>query len=261
MASTDSGLPNYVRERLRRVIETTGYPVVVEQVGMLEFDSEVGYGSADSPRHQIRVSHEYVEHRAHFILSSLAKIQRFFDAPDTERRVPVVDMHGRLAADEELELARRAPGVSRQVLLQMSNHLHVGLARQLLSFPLDLRVEQELYGAIHEHHGLQIAYLTRQVGDFEAHFSREIEAFSPPKTYAASSAMNYALAHFCADVTGEALPRPIRRSPHAGIGRNLLHLLEKLADVPGHVGDRQLQDAWATTLGLQHLYSWSRDGR
>jgi hypothetical protein len=84
----------------------------------------------------------------HFVLSSLAKIERFFDAPDAERRVPVVDMNGRLSADEELELSRRAPGITRQVLLKMSNHLHVGLARQLLSFPLDLRVEQELYGAL-----------------------------------------------------------------------------------------------------------------
>src|SRR5262245_54314679 len=123
MASADWGLPDYVRERLKRVIETTGYPVTIEEIDVLEFDSEVGYASRASPRHHIRISKAYAEHRAHFILSSLVKIQRFFDPLVSVRRVPVVDVNGRLPANEELELARRVPGIPRQVLLQMSNHL------------------------------------------------------------------------------------------------------------------------------------------
>jgi len=77
MALADASLPAYVRQKLKKVIESTGYPVVIEDVDVLEFDSEVRYGSIANPRHHIRISKAYAQHRAHFILSSMVKVQRF----------------------------------------------------------------------------------------------------------------------------------------------------------------------------------------
>jgi hypothetical protein len=250
-------LPSYLRSLLERVICKTGYRVAIEEVELLEFDSEVRYASADAPIHHIRVSRDFRDHRSHFVLSSLAKIDRYFSTPTADRRLPVVDMAGRLAHDEETVLRRRLPGAPEALIAEVSNRLFVGLARQLLSFPLDLRVERELYDCYQAHHPLQLAYLARQVRDFEPHFSPQVESVSPPKAYAASSAMNCAFAEICAGLTGERLPRVVRYSRHRLRGEELLHALDACSTVGGHAGDRLAQDSWAQTLGLRDLYAWS----
>ncbi len=257
MLTDPAELPPYVRTLLENVIAITGYRVAIEEAELLECDSEVRYASAEAPIHHIRVSPEFRDHRAHFILSSLAKIGRYFSAAPTDRRLPIVDVAGRLPQQEEAELRQRLSGAPEALIAEMSNRLHVGLARQVLSFPLDLRVEQELYGALPEHQPLQLAYLRRQVTDFEPHFSPAIEVVSPPTAYAASSAMNCAFAEFCSGLTGERLPRAVRYSSHRAQGDRLLGALSTVASGQGHVGDRQAQDAWAQLLGLRGLYKWT----
>lgn len=250
-------LPGYVLAAVEHVIEISGFPVTVHEEDYLEFDSVVRFASPSSPQHEISYSPSYREFASHFVFSSVEKIRRYFAAPVHERLVPCMVGRGYLPADEQEELARRLICVSPRDLPAVSRQLHGGLVRQLTSFPLDARVERDLFATVSEHRDRQTAYLRRQLKDLELHFSRAIEAFSPPKTYAAASAMNCAFAEVCAGLTGERSPRGARHSAHREQGTQLVTLLNSIRE-PGHQGDRQVTDAWALQLGLRACYEWIR---
>lgn len=256
MLTNPQDLPVYIRQRLEQVIRTTGSKVAIEEAEQLEFDSEVGYASGNSAVHHIRYTKSYCDHREHFILSSLEKIARFFAAPADQRYLPVI-LREYLPREEEAELARRVPSVSGLLVRELSQRLAVGLVRQLLSFPLDVRVELELSTTLPEHRERQLAYMRAQLQDLQPHFSLQIEAFSPPWSYAASSTMNCAFAEVCARLTGERPARAIRFSPYRKQGQRLVELLDQVAE-QGHVGDRQAQDRWAMELQMVGWHDWIR---
>jgi len=247
--------PSYVRERVEQVVAQTGYTVVIQEEVHLEFDSVVRFASPLSPRHEISYSPAYRAFASHFVLSSLEKIRRYFAAPVVDRYVPSLVGSGYLPADEELELERRLIRVSPHVVAAVSRQLQSGLVRQLTSFPLDARVELDLFATVPEHREQQLAYLRRQLMDLEPHFSLKIAALSPPRTYAASSAMNCAFAELCSRLTGERPSRRAEESPHRLQGLDLVALLDAVNE-PSHAGDRKVTDAWARALGLGEFYEW-----
>lgn len=253
--SSPGNLPDYVLAAVQHVIELSGYPIMVEELEHLEFDSVVKFASAAAPCHEISYSPGYREFASHFILSSVEKLRRHFAVPVQERFMPCRVGSEHLPADEERELKRRMIRADPQILAAVSRQLHTGLVRQLTSYPLDARVELDLFADFPEHHEQQLAYLRRQLRDVEPHFSDEIEAFSPPKTYAAVSAMNCAFAEICAKMTGEGPMNAVRNSRHWETGRELVSLLDAVRE-PGHVGDRAATDAWASRLCLRARYEW-----
>ena len=71
------------------------------------------------------ISRAFREHRTHFILSAITKSDRYFSTAAADRRLPVVDVNGRLPAQDEGML--RDLGMPEALLVEVSNLLFVGL--------------------------------------------------------------------------------------------------------------------------------------
>lgn len=251
-------LPPYATALVLDVHAKTGYPIQLVPERSLEFDSEVRVARPGQPWHQISSSPEYGQFLTHFLVSGARKILRFYSAPADKRYVPGIVDGRRLPSEDEADLRRRVP-IPDHLVAASSAFLLTGLVRQVTSFPIDLRVESELYEELPEHRPLQRAYLDRQVKDIEPHFDREIADVAPSRVYAASSAMNVVLADEAAELAGTP-PGPLARtSPHRAMGTRLRQILRD-EKAPGHVGDRYVADRWAEELGVRGWYEWVSAG-
>ena len=257
--SSGPDLPEYLREELRAVEQLTGKPLYVG-TGCSTFDSEVHAAGPRDAVHTLQVNPAYAEHAAHFLANAVRKIRRLYEAPEHERYLAAVDVRRRLPADIERDLRGRLRDVPEGPLLGMSRFLFYGLARQVTSMPLDLRVERELYEDLPVHRDTQVAYLERQLRDLVPQFAPEIEAMAPSALYRASSSMNVALALGFGEIAEVDMDPVFEASPHHGLGRELNADLAAVTD-HGLAGDRKAVDAWAHRLGLEGWFEWIRHDR
>jgi hypothetical protein len=144
-------------------------------------------------------------------------------------------------------------------LREFSKFVFHGLARQLTSQPVDLRVEREVYEGLPEHRSRQLAYLERQLRDLEPHFTPEIAEFAPPRVYRAGSGMNVALGLGFAEIADATVPGAVLENGYRYLGDRLQGLLGRI-DGAGLAGDREAVDAWAEELGLRDWYQWVAHG-
>ncbi len=249
-------LPVYAARLVARAADKTGYPVVLCERDGLGYDFLLRMASPDQPWHDLAFVPEYRAYWLHFLVSASYKVLRLWAAPPAERLVPASAADRGLPWSDEAELRARFPELPDRVFRDLSVFLYQGLVRQVTSMPLDLRVERALHHALPEHRVEQERYLARQVADVVPHFSPSIQAATPPRVYAASTAMNVALALEASALTGADVDSVVRASPHYELGVQLDGLLQHVP-VDGHVGDRALTDVWASRLGVRDWYTWT----
>jgi hypothetical protein len=247
-------LTPYAAAMVDYVRSLTGYPIQLMQVPSIEFDSEVRLARPGQPRHEVTFAPNFSEYAIHFLVSGARKTLRFYNAPPADRYLPGSVPGRRLPTEDEEELRRQLP-IPEDELREISRFLFDGTLRQLTSFPVDLRVERDLYYDLPQHRPLQQAYLRRQVEDIEPHFDREIANVAPSRVYSTSTAMNIVLVEEAAELAGTPIGPLARSSPHRAMGtwlRQILHETRK----PGHRGDRLVTDAWAEKLEMRDWYEW-----
>lgn len=247
-------LPPYAAFLVREVEARTGYPIRISGANAIGFDMQVRLARPGQPSHDVSYVPAYRQFAVHFLVNAARKVLRVYDAPADDRYVAAHRGGRRLPLKDEKDLRRSFP-IPETELQGISTFLFDGTVRQLTSFPVDLRVERELYEDLPEHRPLQRAYLRRQVEDIEPHFLPQVAAIAPPRIYAASTAMNVVLAEEAAELAGYAIGPLVRASPHRSKGERLRQLLDEEIRV-GHIGDRDLTDAWAEELGLRDWYEW-----
>lgn len=125
-----------------------------------------------------------------------------WDLPVEKHLIPVSQWSRRLPKKYEGELRQKLRSPPEPILDSLSAFLYHGMARQLTSMPIDIRVEGEIAKDLFEHKPAQHAYLARQVKDLEAHFMPEVAEATPDHIYAACTAMNIVLVEEAAEIAG-----------------------------------------------------------
>jgi hypothetical protein len=254
----DLDLPRYAAQLVEDATAASGasLAVMVAREG-LEFDSDLALATDDAPLHILRYGAALHAFRTHFLVSAATKIQRVFSLPPPERLVASVPTSATLPRPYLTELRHKLAGqLPLPVLTQYARLLRTGLTRQLISFPLDLRVEREVHATLPEHRRAQEAYLAYQVEDFLPTLQEGLRSCLPDALYTASCGMNIAFAETAARLAGVVPDPVVRAHPARPVAEQLLHAL---ADVrtPGYAGDRELTDRWADTLNLRSWYAWT----
>ena len=252
-------LPPYTRELVYQAMDRSGYPLVLEEHDVCEFDSQIQMARPGSPVHTLVVSRPYRDHTDHFLASAAYKIIRFYEQPPEERYLPASDAGSGLPEPERRELRRKEPWsrLPTAEFKAMADFLYRGTVRQLTSYPVDLRVEREIAEQLPEHREKQRAYLERQVRDFEPTFERELADAFPESVGRASQAMNVAFAEEAAELTGTSPGRLCLEAQYRPLGERLRDHLQSTQE-HGYPGDRLVTDRWAEELGLRDWYEWRR---
>lgn len=250
-------LPPYAQELLAAAVDISGFPLVVAEEHGIGYDDVLSLAGEQRPFHKLAYVPAFRDHRLHFLVNACCKIQRIFEHPPDDRLVPVGDALRSLPKDEERELRRRNPLIPAAAVPELSRLLYQGLLRQVVSMPFDIRVERDIAATLPEHAGAQARYLERQVQDLERHFDRRVARFTPPRVYAAITAMNLALAEEASQIADIWPGEMFRASPHLALGERLWSEIYAVEE-PGHVGDRILTDRWAELLGVAGWYEWRR---
>lgn len=250
-------LPGYVEELVSEVRGRTGFPMLVSEEVGVGYDSEMRIAGSGRQFHEIVVVPEYRDFRLHFLVSAARKVLRIWDQAPEERYVPATEVGRRLPAREEAQLRSKIQELREPRLQVLSAYIFQGVARQLTSMPVDIRVERELAATMPDHRRDQQRYLARQVHDLEPHFAPEIATITPDRVYAATTAMNVAFGEEAARLAGVCPSRVFRATPHRSLGTRLRESLESV-HLPGARGDRVLTDMWAEELGMRGWYEWHR---
>ena len=250
-------IPGYTRELIEQVTQRTGYPLFLIEEDGIGYDSELRVARCNRAVHEIAYVPEYREYRMHFLVNGAFKILRFWEVPEDQRYMPAHQVGRKLPEEDHAELLLKLQGVPRSVLEDLSAFLYTGIARQLTSMPVDIRVERELAEAVPDHRPAQASYLRRQVKDLEPAFAPELQELSPERLHRASTAMNVVLAEEAAEFSGEPVGKMFRETPCRALGERLREQLHSV-EVAGYPGDRVLTDMWARELGMEDWYKWVR---
>lgn len=255
-------LPDYANSLVARAMGESGYPLEVEERDAVEFDSEIQIARLGRPIHRLVASRPHRDHLAHYLVSASYKILRFFEQPNHERNIPASNQEQGLPAPERRALRALLSRASPIEFDQLSAFLYRGMVRQLTSFPVDLRVEQEIAEEVTERGDAQQAYFARQVRDFEPTFIPEMTETFPERISRASQAMNVAFAEEAAELTGTATGPLCREARYRAVAEQLRHARHSIP-TPGHPGDREMsgcgsenetpsvRQAWVSTGGAR----------
>lgn len=252
-------VPPYSAVLVHRALQTSGYPLMIAERQVVEFDSEISFAHGRRPFHELVYAAQYRGHAVHFITNAALKIVRFYTDPPERRFLPCSASTGTLPPAEHQELEKKWPQLPPEQMAAAAEFIYRGLVRQVTSMPLDLRVERELHQVLPEHRPLQQAYLRQQVQDFEPCFLSEMAEAVPELVHTASTAMNVAFAEEVAELAGVPIGRRCQTSPCRPLGEKLLAILREVHE-PGSLGDRVVTDRWASELGVRDWYAWTRLG-
>jgi len=256
-------LPVHCLVLLQRVWRKSGCQLQIREYPVLEFDSELQLAKPGHSAHTLSYLANYRRHLPHFVVNSCFKILRVWKAPAEERYVPASQVGMTLPEPYHRELVQKLEllpqGDREQYAEQTSRFLAGALARQLTSFPVDLRVEDEIRRTWPMQEEGQRAYLKCQVNDFLHTLDEGLLRLVPEGVYRASTAMNIAFTVSAAELVGVSLDPKVRQHCSRGLAEQLLHHLKTISE-QGIRGDRLLTDAWAHELRLEGWYEWVRLG-
>jgi hypothetical protein len=251
-------LPSYAAALVNEVYARSWCPISLVEEDAVGFDSELRLARLGRRQHEVAYVPEYAEYAVHFLVSAARKVLRLYACLPHERYVAAHEAQRGLPEEDEKELRQKFSGHLREAgIRDISRLMFAGTVRQLTSFPVDLRVERELFDELPEHRPLQRAYMKRQVKDIEPQFGSSIARGAPARIYAATTAMNVVLAEESAEIAGVPIGSLVRSSPHRALGTRLRQLLYEEKE-PSYHGDRAITDAWAPALGMREWYEWVR---
>lgn len=249
------GIPGYLDRLAKESVKVSDRPLVLKEERGIGYDSETRMGTPEQPVNEIVYTPKYRKYRNHFLASGILKILRFYSEPPENRFLAGSYRDEGLPERELQDLVLKKPPSPGFELVKISMFLRAGIVKQLISMPVDLRVERELYQDLEIHREAQREYLFRQVKDLEETMDLEIERLTPETLYKANIAMNIALIEVAANISGQGVPSCFKASKYRRLGEALLSHHQSIPE-SGHPGDRRLTDLWAQELGLDGWYQW-----
>src|ERR1041384_530793 len=141
-----SEFPGYLGNLLKRVEGETSYSIRVVAKVKPPYDCEIRCARRGRPFHLLTYDWQHEQHLEHFLVNGCVKIVRLWSVPSANRYLPMIKSSF-FPEREHAELRRKVralyPEVSDASLRNTSRFLYSGIARQLISIPIDIRVERE----------------------------------------------------------------------------------------------------------------------
>lgn len=249
------------RELLAQVERETGRPVVIRPEPAIKTRGRAMYAVSDPDRsrHLVLFDPDEQRHLDHLVAHEIGHIIQFATAAPDNRLLPLTThAHFKTAAEELADdLARLSrQGFSARSLAEAVRLWATGIVAQLSDIPADIAIE----GWIRGNPPLRSAQrnsLADQAVLLARSMRPAVRAFTPPRIWIASNAMNYALTKPVAGFLNEPwMLRPYRNTEPSRLGDELLELRRELdpQDLEGH---RRVSNTWAERLGFSRWFAWS----
>ena len=94
-------LPGYALDLVGKIVEETGYSLLVTEDARAGYDSQLRMGNDSQPYHHLVCDPAYRRHLVHFLVNAAAKIYRVWEVPPEERLLPTGDGRRRLSPEDE----------------------------------------------------------------------------------------------------------------------------------------------------------------
>lgn len=248
------------RELIATVENQTGLPIEIRQVPYLKSKGRAMYtvSDPDTSRHLVLVDQDEKRHLDHLVAHEIGHILQFDEMPADQRKLPVVtrDNFVKAASGVANDLARLSQqGFNKESLNEAIRLWTTGLVSQISDTPTDIAIEN----GIRDNEALRL-FQRKSLADNALVLARsmrtEVEAFTPPRVFLASNAMNYALLKSSVSFLKEPwMLRPYRNTEVARLGDELLELMDEI-DPHNLEGYQKVTDTWAERLGFNGWYNW-----
>jgi len=255
-----TGLLPATRELIATVENQTGLPIEIRQDPNLKSKGRAMYevSDPDTSRHLVLVDQDEKRHLDHLVAHEIGHILQFSEMPADKRKLPVVTRNNFVTAASGVasDLARLSQqGFNKDSLNEAVRLWATGLVSQLSDTPTDIAIEN----GIRNNEALCLSQ-RNSLADNALVLARsmraEVKAFTPPRVFLASNAMNYALTKSNVSFLKESwMLRPYRNTEVSRLGDELLELMDEI-DPYNLEGYQKVTDTWAERLGFDGWYHW-----
>lgn len=230
--------------------KASGRPVVVREDAGLQTMARIQMASSTRPAHVLGYSPTAASQLAYLVCFQCALAKRVISAAPDER-FNVASTNDTYRQVETL--VREKKSIPAQAIQSYSQIITDGLGTQLRSMPIGIRVDRQLFRDHPELRDQQRAAAERSMKENAGCLHPNVRAHAPEMIFQATAAMNAAYAIGWARLwSDESHAVPYRLAGLEERGRQLLDVLDAAPDSPTY--DRELVSAWATLLGIDHLY-------
>ena len=227
-----------------------GKPVVLQKDARLATLSRIQLASATRPVHVLSYSPKAASELAYLVCFQCDLASRAISAAPDERFnvASTTDTYRRVE-----KLVREKKAVPAHMVQSYSQIITDGLGTQLRSMPIGIRADRKLFSDHPELRDQQRAAAERSMRENVGCLHPSIRAHAPELIIQATAAMNTAFAlTWCRLWHEDAHAAPYRLAGFQERGEQLLDVLDTIPSSPTH--DREVVSAWASLLGLEHLY-------
>lgn len=242
------------REFIGRVELASGKPVIMQCDPKFAGHATIRIARDDQPAHLLLHKKEHDAVLPYLVAFQCLLALRTIEA-DKESRFDLAskpNMAGDVLKMTQ-EHAKKNPNIPEHAIPQLANQFGNGLGWQLRSFPIAIRVDKQLYDNHPQLQPLQRKNIEQQLQEAMEALSPQIKQIAPQEIIDANASMSSAFTQFWADLWNEpALSTPFTAAGYKEIGEKLLALNTSILDDPNK--DRELIDAWARVIGIDHWF-------
>jgi len=225
----------------------------------LDTRASIRIARANDLCHVLTYNSRYERYLDYLVTHECGHLLRLWSVPPAERLLPSVTAEQRRMVNRRLlsEIPAEALLLPPEAVSELLSIWHAGVIRQLVNYPVDLRIEQWLFQEYPGMSDLHAEALREQLRENQVVLAPEIEFFTPCSVYEASVTMNCAFALRVSEMVGNSslrLPYPKRLAKAAS---ELLTMLDAEGE-NNYRGDIRIVNRWAQLLGIGNWYTWVR---
>lgn len=207
----------------------------------------------------IKYAPAHIEELGYLVAHECGHLIRMYSAPEEARLMPVTTAKHRAKVihdvGHDLRKLHRL-GVPEAGLVELAEFLHVGIVRQVMNYPADMRIERWLRTDYPGLSGLQEEALRGQLQDNLKASSPGVREMTPDRMFRAANVMNAAYARYISLLLHDRkLFSPYRRTQFVSEGRELADEIWLFED-KGYYSDVVDTKRWARQLKLDDWFEW-----
>lgn len=247
-----------VHKLLDRVKEETGKEVLLFENDQMSSMLEVKTARESDANHLMAYSPNFTPEINHLITSKAIQILRIYKEKNENRKTAV-------AYQDNLNSARSsiALEVERKPYLEVVLNDHnltstwvLSLINQLISQPVNINIEREIYRDFPELREYQVGVISAQFKDFNLTLSEEVQSLSPSVIYNSSAIMNYVYLRSMDDIIGSNFINDLNYI----VKKNrceALYEYTKLNLENSVNSDVEMVNYWADFLNISEWFTWA----
>lgn len=246
-----------VMKLLDQVKEETGKEVLLFENDKQSSMLEVKTAREADQNHLMSFSSNYTPEINHLIAAKAIQILRIYREEPNKRKIAV-------AYQDHLNCARSSIALESQIKphLQVVLNDHnltstwvLSLINQLISQPVNINIEREIYRDYPELRGFQKSVIEAQFRDFNLTLSEEVQSLSPAVIYNSSAIMNYVYLKSIDDITGTSFINDLNYIVKKNKCESLYNYTK--TNLKNRVSsDIDMVNYWADFLNITQWFTW-----